>query len=268
MPPPTEFTKLTELTDFPDFPDFRRDDAGTVLLSPWIVPDAAFQRPAADSVLAEWEHRQRPDAMLSLTAFLSTDGSHVLHYAQWTDDDAHREWGRTKRPAVVGRIDAAIPGIRRPGLVRYRRYRSYVPPRPVGRRPALLVTPAFATAGADAQRALADTVVDLLTREQVPGLLGAHFHLSQDGERVLNVAEWTDTSAWREFVDHGASARLLRAAVDALAGVTPAPAVLAQPATAADDPGGPEAPQLPAVPQYHLYKSLINISARTPTEGT
>ncbi|MFE0379987.1 antibiotic biosynthesis monooxygenase [Streptomyces inhibens] len=263
MSPPTEFTELTELTDFPDI---RRDDAGTVLISPWIVPDASFQRPAADSVLAEWEHRQRPDAMLSLTAFLSTDGSHVLHYAQWTDDDAHREWGRTRRPAVVGRIDAAIPGIRRPGLVRYRRYRSYVPQRPVGRRPALLVTPAFATAGADAQRALADTVVDLLTREQVPGLLGAHFHLSQDGERVLNVAEWTDTSAWREFVDRGASARL-RAAVDALKGVTPAPAVPAEPATATD-PGGPEAPQLPAVPRYQLYKSLINIPVRTPTEGT
>ncbi|MCL7492671.1 antibiotic biosynthesis monooxygenase [Streptomyces sp. MCA2] len=252
-----------------DFPDARRGDAATVLVSPWLVPAAALQRAAADSVLAEWERQKRPDAMLALTTFLSTDGSHVLNYAQWTDDGAHREWARTVRPAAVGRIDAAVTGIRRPGLTRYRRHRSHVPEGP-GPRPALLVTPAFATTGPDAQRALADTVVGTLDREPVPGLLGVHVHLSQDGARVLLYQEWAGASAWRESTGHGASARL-RATIEALEGVSPTPAVSAAPASA-DPPTGehpdapetrdvPDAPGLPDVPQYRLHASLLNIPA-------
>ncbi|MEJ8650557.1 hypothetical protein WKI65_21255 [Streptomyces sp. MS1.AVA.3] len=49
------------------FPEVRRGDAATVLVSPWLVPAAALQRAAADSVLAEREHQKRPDAMLALT---------------------------------------------------------------------------------------------------------------------------------------------------------------------------------------------------------
>ncbi|MEU9483643.1 antibiotic biosynthesis monooxygenase [Streptomyces decoyicus] len=217
-------------------------------------------------MLAEWEHLKRPDAMLALTAFLSTDGSHVLNYAQWTDDDAHREWARTVRPAAVGRTDAAITGIRRPGLTRYRRHRSPVPEGP-GRQPALLVTPAFATTGPDAQRALADTVVGTLDREPVPGLLGVHVHLSQDGARVLLYQEWAGASARRESTGHGASARL-RATIEALEGVSPTPAVCVAPAPAdpstGEHPGVPEArglPVVPDVPRYRLHASLLNIPA-------
>ena len=43
-----------------DFPDARRGDAATVLVSPWLVPAAALQRAAADSVLAEWEQPEAP----------------------------------------------------------------------------------------------------------------------------------------------------------------------------------------------------------------
>ncbi|MEU9110932.1 antibiotic biosynthesis monooxygenase [Streptomyces sp. NPDC048483] len=227
-----------------DFPDVARADAATALVSSWIVPDAALQRPAADAILDEWGHQSRPEAMLSLSIFLSADGSHLLNYGQWASDDAHRAWVRTRRAAAVSRIDEALPGIRRPGLVRYRRYRSYVPQEPAVGRPNLLVTPAFATAGPDVQRALADTVVDELTRAQVPGLLGAHFHLSQDGGRVLNYAEWEGISAWQEFVTHGASARI-RATIAAMDGVTPTPAV----------------PDAPDVAPYRLYKSLVNVPA-------
>ncbi|MCZ0974956.1 hypothetical protein O1L55_34325 [Streptomyces albulus] len=85
----------------PAFPDVRRPDAGTVLISPWLVPSDRFQRAAADAVLTAWEGEPRPAAMLALTTFLSTDGGHVLNYAQWTDDAAHREWVRTRRPAAL-----------------------------------------------------------------------------------------------------------------------------------------------------------------------
>ncbi|WP_030375326.1 antibiotic biosynthesis monooxygenase [Streptomyces rimosus] len=229
------------------YPDVRRPDAGTVLVSPWIVPSPDLQRRAADSVLDAWEGQPRPDAMLSLSTFLSDDGSHVLNYAQWTDDDAHREWVRHRRPATVSRIDESIPGIRRPGVTRYTRYRSYAPEGTAGRPPGLLVTPTFATTGPAVQHALADLVIDALERERVPGLLGAHLHLSKDGGRVLNFAEWADTAAWREFAGGGAAARL-RAAISAVEGVTA-------------DTAAPTAPGRAGVTHYRLHRSLVNVPA-------
>jgi hypothetical protein len=35
----------------------------------------------------------------------------------------------------------------------------------------------------------------------VPGLIGAHFHLSLDGRHMLNLAEWSDEQAHRRQVD-------------------------------------------------------------------
>ena len=234
-----------------EFPDVRRPDAGTVLVSPWLVPDARFQRPAADAVLAAWEGQPRPAAMLALTTFLSTDGGHVLNYAQWTDDAAHREWVCTRRPAAIAPIDEALPGIRRPGVIRYRHHRSHVAGERATRTPEFVVTPTFATTGVEAQRALADTVLRKLAEEPVPGLLGAHFHLSQDGRRVLNFGEWRDRSAWLAFIGSAAPAQL-RAAIEALPGVAPTPAVPAGEA-AAGTPG------VLAVPAYVLHRSLVNV---------
>ncbi|MFB7636896.1 antibiotic biosynthesis monooxygenase [Streptomyces sp. NPDC056149] len=234
-----------------EFPDVQRPDTGTVLISPWLVPDARFQRPAADAVVDAWEAQPRPAAMLTLTTFLSTDGGHVLNYAQWTDDAAHREWVRTRRPAALAPVDAALPGIRRPGVVRYRHHRSHVAAERATRTPEFVVTPTFATATADAQRALADTVLGMLAEEPVPGLLGAHFHFSQDGRRVLNFGEWRGRSAWRAFADSAAPARL-RAAIEALPGVAPAPAVPA-------DDAAVGTPGVPAVPTYVPHRSLVNV---------
>ncbi|MFH8348142.1 antibiotic biosynthesis monooxygenase [Streptomyces sp. NPDC018045] len=238
------------MTSTPAYPDARRPDAGTVLVSPWIVPTPGLQRRAADAVIHAWEQQARPAAMLSLSTFLSDDGSHVLNYAQWTDDDAHREWVRHQRPAAISRIDESIPGIRRPGVTRYARYRSYAPEGTPGRRPALLVTPTFATAGPAAQRALADTVLDALERAAAPGLLGAHLHLSKDGGRVLNYAEWEGFDAWRAFVAGGAADRL-RAAAEGVAGVTALAALAAAPAF----------PVQSSVPHYRLHRSLVNVPA-------
>ncbi|MFD9814354.1 antibiotic biosynthesis monooxygenase [Streptomyces sp. NPDC059080] len=223
------------------FPDVRRADAATALISSWIVPDPAVQAAAADAVLAAWEAQERPDAMLSLTVFLGLDGTEVLHYAQWTGDEAHREWARAHRPAALAPVDAAIPGIRRPGLVRYRLDRSHVPEGASDRPPGLLVTPVFVTTGPEARRALADTVLAELAEARVPGLLGAHLHVSEDGSRVLNHAEWEDHAAWRAFADGPVSARLAER-IAALDGVTPLP-------------GGTD-----GVPRYRLHGALVNVA--------
>ncbi|MET9294760.1 antibiotic biosynthesis monooxygenase [Streptomyces sp. NPDC003077] len=238
------------------FPDVRRPDAGTVLLSRWIVPAPEFQRPAADAVQDEWEAQERPDAMLSLTAFLSLDGTHVLNYAQWRDDDAHREWVRTRRPAAIDRIDRDLPPIERPGVWRGTVYRSYVADAASdgggAPRPGLLVTPTFATTGPAAQRALADAVVETLARERVPGLLGAHFHLAKDGGSVLNHAEWTGHEAWRAFAA-GPVSRRLAAEIEALGpDVTPTWGALPP---AAPPNGRAE------IPRYVPYRAVVNVPA-------
>ncbi|MEV5979513.1 antibiotic biosynthesis monooxygenase [Streptomyces sp. NPDC052114] len=229
-------------TPIPDaFPDVRRADAGTILVSSWIVPAPDVQRRAADLVIEGWEHEERPDAMLSVTTFLGEDGREVLNHAQWTDDESHLAWARARRSQSISEVDRIVPGIERPGLVRYAHYRSYAPARSADRTPGALVTPTFETEGPDSQRALADAVVDILERLRPEGLLGAHFLASKDGRRVLNHAEWEDMAAWRRFAGDGGT-RELRTAIDTLEGVTPVHARL-------------------DVPRYLPHKSLVNVVA-------
>ncbi|WP_069883719.1 antibiotic biosynthesis monooxygenase [Streptomyces luteocolor] len=223
------------------FPDVRRADAGTILVSSWIVPAPEVQRQAADLVIEGWEQEDRPDAMLSLTTFLSVDGTEVLNHAQWTDDDSHLAWARARRPQGISEVDRIVPGIERPRLVRYALHRSYAPEESADRTPGVLVTPTFEIEGPDSQRALADAVVGILERLGPDGLLGAHFLVSKDGRRVLNHAEWEDMAAWRRFAQDGGTNEL-RTVIGTLEGVTPVHARL-------------------DVPRYFPHKSLVNIPA-------
>jgi Antibiotic biosynthesis monooxygenase len=54
------------------------------------------------------------------------------------------------------------------------------------------------------QRQWVDTVFEALEPETVPdpGGVSAHFHLSIDGTRVLNYAEWIDEEAHREAIEN------------------------------------------------------------------
>ncbi|MFH8610924.1 antibiotic biosynthesis monooxygenase [Streptomyces sp. NPDC018029] len=224
------------------FPDVRRADAGTILVSSWTLPAPGVQKQAADLVIEEWEHQERPAAMLSFTTFLSENGREVLNYAQWTDDDSHREWARAAQNSEqLSRVDRMVLGIERPGEVRYSLYRSYATEERAESTPGALVTPIFETDGPDRQRAFIDGVVAILERTRPPGLLAAHFHTSKDGRLVLNHGEWRDMSAWRRFTEGGGTVEL-GVMIDGLEGVTPAPTQ-------------------PSVPRYLPYKSLVNVAA-------
>ncbi|MYW02582.1 antibiotic biosynthesis monooxygenase [Streptomyces sp. SID3343] len=220
------------------FPDATRSDAGTVLVSSWVVGTAERQRIAADLMLDEWEARQRPDALLSLNAFLSLDGGHILYYAQWTNDEDHLTWVRNGRAEAVSRVDSVIPGIERPGLTRYQPPHTVVP---VGtgdasRRPGFVVAITFRTESPAAQRALTNAIAARLRTQPIPGLIAAHVHDDRSGDRVLNWAEWADEQSWRAFVAGPVSAELAQAIED-LPGVTP----------------------LGGVP-YRLHRSLVNVA--------
>ncbi|WP_405794537.1 antibiotic biosynthesis monooxygenase [Streptomyces sp. NBC_01506] len=183
------------------FPDLTRQDAGIALISPW-------GHGADESDLFSRARRENPPGLLSLTRF-SADSGQELHYAQWTDDASCLRW----------LDDADAPP------ARYVVYRGYRADDAVsgsgtgnGNGPTMLATPRFACAGRDSQQRLAETIVEVLTALSPPGLLGAHLHLSVDGSRVVNYAEWTDEAAWRAFVGGPAQGRM-RAAFDGLDGV-------------------------------------------------
>jgi Antibiotic biosynthesis monooxygenase len=39
--------------------------------------------------------------------------------------------------------------------------------------------------------------------EPHPGLIAAHFHISDDGTQILNYAEWVNEQAHRDALEHG-----------------------------------------------------------------
>ncbi|MFE1773711.1 antibiotic biosynthesis monooxygenase [Streptomyces sp. NPDC059008] len=164
------------------FLDLVHPRAGTALISEWLTGTAERARAAVDAMIDEWAAAaEPPSALLAQHVFLSTDGTGLLHYAQWTSDEEHLAWARVRRPAVVGRVDALVPGIERPGLNRTRLHRSVV--HDAEHRPGVFVV--TATAAGEAE--------DIV--RAAPGLLAGHLHLTADGARAIVVTEWTDAAA-------------------------------------------------------------------------
>ena len=115
-----------------------------------------------------------------------------------------------------------MPGIEHRGVTAYRRYRDTTPLDAPPRTGCLVaVTVDFEAADPQRQRAWVDNVFGAAgTTEASPaaGLLAAHFHLSLEGTRVLNLAEWTTADAHRDAV--AAPAGGFRARVRAFPGVS------------------------------------------------
>lgn len=179
-------------------PDITRPDVGIVLVSQWTVGSPESQQALAEAIIAEWEREPWPQALISFNGFLSTDGQTVLTYAQWTSDEAHREFERTTRPTLIPGIVDAITGIERPEPVRYRLYRSYVSDGSP-RVPGCIVVVSIEAEGPERARRWVDFMFDDVgaTAEPHPGLISANMHISIDGTQVLNYAEWTDEEAHR-----------------------------------------------------------------------
>lgn len=189
-------------------PPIPRPDVGLVLSSQWRLPTRESQQAAADAAMDAWKHVPWPAGLLSYSCLLSDDGTTVTHYSQWTGDEAHQAFRRNDPPERVQRILAAVPGIERQGVFAYRPFRSVVPGGPQ-RRPGCIVTVDISFEGPDPERQQrwVETVLKALAAGNgaPPGLLAAHFHLSTDGTRVLNLAEWTDAAAHGEFLERSSA---------------------------------------------------------------
>ncbi|ONK09326.1 FAD-dependent oxidoreductase [Streptomyces sp. MP131-18] len=176
-------------------PDIPRPDAHAVFTAHWYAGDAERGRAELDEVLAAWAAGPWPTGVLGLACYLDADGKNVLTYAQCADPAAYRPFLR-----------ALPPGPARTEPVEYRLYRSVVLA-PSAAPPGALVTAMFDVDGAERQRHIADSIAARLRRapaDECRGLIASHFHLSLDGSRVTNFAEWTTDEAHLAFLD-GAS---------------------------------------------------------------
>ncbi len=190
-------------------PDVARPDANVIVVSDWIVGTPERQQKAADALATAWSssseeaENQWPSDLLSLTSLLSVDGKSILNYEQWTQSDAYHAFKDSSWPDLIERIDAEVPGIERPGAVLYELYRSFS--RPHEETPGCIVAITMATADHAAARRWVDAVLEAIEGDGglPPGGLSAHFHISRDGTRAFNYAEWTSVEAHQAALDAG-----------------------------------------------------------------
>ncbi len=167
-----------------NLPDIDRQDARIAVVRQFQVEGPAQQRNVADATLAAWDAAPWPDALISRTCYLSTDEQRVLTYEQWSDDQ---------------------PDVEDPAAIAYRLYRSGV--RDDAPVPGCIVIVEVQTDGPETARQWVDSVFDALAAETTlhPGGISGHFHISLDGTRVLNYAEWVDEASHVEALGQAGS---------------------------------------------------------------
>ncbi|WP_156724225.1 antibiotic biosynthesis monooxygenase family protein [Streptomyces apocyni] len=183
-------------------PRITRPGVGAVLVSTWRVGTPERQRAAVDAIRETWEGAPWPTGdLLSYSVYTGTDGDTLLHYSQWRDVAAYDTFVQVHRDGRNARIDAAVPGIQRVALNKYELYRSGGLAGEAGeaRAPGAIVIVDVEFDGPDAarQRAWVDAVFEALESDEKPhpGGISGHFHVSLDGTRVLNYAEWESEQA-------------------------------------------------------------------------
>ncbi|MFI0978977.1 antibiotic biosynthesis monooxygenase [Streptomyces sp. NPDC021093] len=191
-------------------PDLTRSDVGIVKVSTWDVGSPEGQAAAVAAIGKAWLSRDWPDVgLLSYSVYTGEDGRTLLHYSQWRDEEAHRAFAARGRDERNTEIDAAVPGVRRLGLRAYELYRSHVAEGD-DRLPGCIALIEVDFDGPDRKRARewVDTVFDALDgpRGETDGGISAHFHVSADGARALNYAEWVDAASHLAMVNAPAAA--------------------------------------------------------------
>nr|WP_171064064.1 MFS transporter [Actinomadura soli] len=172
-PEPAPAAGTTPRSVSADLPDVTREDASAVLVG----------EPTAGGTALDFELREPPPGLLSLSRFVSVDGESVLLYAQTTGDERTAERLRS------------LGG----DYTEYVLYRSHAPE--TSRTPGCVVAVSVETRDAAVARRWSDAVIAALESDGHAGGLSAHLHISTDGRRVLNYAEWVDERAHRAAMD-------------------------------------------------------------------
>jgi hypothetical protein len=198
-PPPAPVTAPVPLSH----PVVDRPEAGIVAVTEFPTGTAERQQALLDASAAAWAGLEWPRTMLSLTWLTSLDGTKALAYVQWESDAEFASYARTHRPVLTERLRAALPGVSLAPPTFYRRYRSGTRPDPPAPGCIVIVSVAFDGPDEARQRGWIDTVFEALASEPEPppGGISGHFHVSTDGTRVLNYAEWIDAESHRAALE-------------------------------------------------------------------
>ncbi|MBB5853082.1 antibiotic biosynthesis monooxygenase [Amycolatopsis umgeniensis] len=144
----------------------------------WPTPDgelAAVARewPSAEAALAAFEKR-RGEGLVSFTAYEGIDHDGAFTYEQWTSEDAIEDLDG----APVFHLYRGERGEGAPGCL-------------------VIVSVEFEGPDEQRQRDWIDLVFAALASEPArpEGGISGYFHVSSDGTRVLNYAEWTGAEA-------------------------------------------------------------------------
>ena len=197
-----------------ELPDLTRtDDVAAVLFSHWAVGSAERQDATIESTGDVWNARPWPHRhLLSYSMFACTDGDYLLNYTQWSQRSAHEVYVRTERKPRINAVDEAVRDAdvhgetQRLGVVYYRRYRGTerIGPDVPGCHVVVIVE--FDGPDERRQKRWADGALAAMDAAgtRADGLIAAHLHLSDDGTRVLNFAEWESDAAHENAADvHG-----------------------------------------------------------------
>jgi hypothetical protein len=147
-------------------PDLEHSGVDSVLVTRWTSDDP-------ETAVVEALVGTKPEGLVSASGYAGFDGTSALVFEQWRGS----------------------PVERRGGAVEYRRYRGAVRPDAPAVGCVVVVEVEFAD-GVDPEVWI-DLVFDALESDENPaeGGISAHFHVSTDGRRALNYAEWTSEAA-------------------------------------------------------------------------
>ncbi len=184
-------------------PDPARPDAAIAKASTWNVGTPQRQRETVDAIRKVWESREWPHpGLLSYSVYTGEDGATLLHYSQWTGEQAYQELVRDSRDARNAEIDAAVPGIERVGIQTYEHYRSGLRAEGDTRETGCVVIVDVEFAGPDRarQRDWVDSVFEALAEET--GLPAGghrralpHEHRRHPGPQLRGVGERLATTS-------------------------------------------------------------------------
>jgi hypothetical protein len=173
-----------------------------------VAPNSEVQRVGADALIDAWDHLPWPNGFISISTALGTDGASVHHYSQWRDQakfDAFIADG-TINPAPY--IVERAPNMTMTTPVQYTLYRSERDPSDAETGCLAFIEIEFDGPDEQRQHDWVNAVFDALRHDAETGLLppgglAAHFHVSLDGRRILNVAEWESEEAHIAALNRG-----------------------------------------------------------------
>ena len=180
-------------------PVISRPDAGIAVVTRWMVSDVEIQRALVEAIAAWWKGTPWPQGLLSVYCLTSTDGTSVVTYSQWTSETA---WQESNSESLIAPA-CEFPGIERGEPVAYQLYRGSTRDGAPAPGCVVLVSVQFDGPDKERQKRWIDAVFEALESEpKLPeGGISGYFHVSLDGTRVLNYAEWTSEEAHREALE-------------------------------------------------------------------